>query len=202
MGSANSANFSRELKTQALILGSFVGIFWLLEILDVFVFHHSLDRFGIQPHSLVGLRGILFAPFLHGGFLHLMANTVPFLVLGWFVMLQETSDFWIVTALTMLVGGLGTWIFGGAGSVHVGASILIFGYLGFLLFRGFFQRNLPSIALSMAALFLYGGALWGVLPLQAGVSWQGHLFGFLGGFWAAQLIAKEKRFYADSSKRR
>ena len=95
----------------------------------------------------------------------------------------------------MLIGGLGVWIFGASGSVHIGASILIFGYLGFLLLSGYFQKNLPSILLSVTVFFLYGGFVWGVLPSQPGVSWQGHLFGFLGGIIAAWMIAREKKFY-------
>jgi membrane associated rhomboid family serine protease len=189
-----SKGIRHEVKTQALILGTFLGIFWIVEILDRYFFRDQLDVFGIIPRNLVGLRGILFAPFLHGGFPHLIANTVPFLVLGWLVMLQETSDFFIVTALTMLVGGVGVWLFGAPG-FHIGASILIFGYLGFLLFRGYFQRNIPSILLSIVVGVLYGGAIWGVLPGQPGVSWQGHLFGFLGGVLAARLVATEKKQY-------
>jgi membrane associated rhomboid family serine protease len=187
---------SKEFKTQALILTVFVGIFWVVEIVDRFLFQNQLDQFGIRPHSLIGLRGILFAPFLHGGFPHLIANTIPFVILGWLVMVQETSDFWIVTALTMVVGGLGVWVFAAPTSVHIGASILIFGYLGFLLLRGYFQRNLPSIAISLLALFLYGGTLVSIFPTQQGISWQGHLFGFLGGVLAAKLVATEKKSYS------
>jgi len=185
----------QEIKTQAIILATFVAIFWLLEILDQFVFRGSLDIFGIIPHQVIGLRGILFAPFLHGDFPHLIANTVPFLILGWLVMLQETSDFFIVTGLTMLVGGLGVWLFATPGSIHIGASILIFGYLGFLLLRGYFQRNIPSILLSILFFLLYGGTIWGVLPSRPGISWQGHLFGFLGGVLAAKVSATEKKHY-------
>jgi membrane associated rhomboid family serine protease len=187
---------TRELKTQVTILGSFLGTFWVVEILDRFVFRNRLDIFGIIPRTFIGLRGILFAPFLHGGFPHLIANTIPFLVLGWLVMLQETTDFVIVTLFTMVVGGIGVWLFAASGSVHIGASILIFGYLGFLLFRGYFQRNLPSIALSIIVGVMYGGLVWGVLPTDPRISWQGHLFGFLGGVLAASAIAKEKRVYA------
>jgi membrane associated rhomboid family serine protease len=107
-------------------------------------------------------------------------------------MLQETSDFFVVTGLTMLVGGLGVWFFAAPNSVHIGASILIFGYLGFLLFRGFFQRNFPSIFLSIVVGIFYGGLIWGVLPTRDGISWQGHLFGFLGGVLAAKLVAKKR----------
>ena len=178
----------RELKTQALILGGFVAIFWILEIVDQFFLAGSLNQFGIRPRSSTGLVGIFFAPFLHGNFPHLIANTIPFVILGWFTMLQETRDFFLVTAITMIVGGLGVWFFGQANSIHIGASILIFGYLGFLLFRGYFQRNFPSIAVSILVFILYGGLVWGVLPGMPGISWQGHLFGFIGGAIAARLL--------------
>ena len=186
---------ANEFQTQVTILGVFVAIFWLVEIIDLLLFQGGLNSFGIIPHNPRGLGGIILAPFLHGGIGHLVANTIPFITLGWLVMLQETSDFFIVTIITMLVGGLGVWLFGMPGSVHIGASILIFGYLGFLLFRGLFQRNLPSILLSLIVGFLYGGLVMGVLPTRVGVSWEGHLFGFIGGIIAARMIAKEKRSY-------
>lgn len=197
MSQSSKPSFGQILQNQFTIIASFVAIFWIVELLDIFVFHHQLDQFGIRAHNLVGLRGILFAPFLHGGLGHLIANTIPFIMLAWLVMLQETSDFWIVTVITMIVGGLGVWVFAPSNSLTVGASILIFGYLGFLLFRGYFQRNIASIALSLVVLFLYGGAIWGVLPGQPGISWQGHLFGFIGGAIAARLIAKEKHYYGS-----
>jgi membrane associated rhomboid family serine protease len=182
---------TRELKTQGTILGGLVGVMWAVEIVDL-ALGGALNSFGIRPHSLIGLRGILFAPFLHSGFAHLIGNTIPFLILGWFVMLQETSDFFIVSAIAMLVGGLGTWLFGSANSVHIGASGVIFGYLGFLLARGYYERNIPSIFLAIIVGVFYGGAIWGILPTQIGISWQGHLFGFIGGILAARFFAKPK----------
>jgi len=183
---------TRELKTQGTILGGFVAVMWILEIVDI-VLGGALNSYGVRPHQLIGLRGIVFAPFLHGGLGHLIANTIPFLILGWFVMLQETRDFFVVTGITMLVSGLGTWLVGSSNSVHIGASGLIFGYLGFLLLRGYFERNFPSILLSLIVGFLYGGTIWGVLPIQYGVSWQMHLFGFIGGVIAARLLARRKK---------
>jgi membrane associated rhomboid family serine protease len=183
---------TRELKTQGTILGGFVAVMWILEIVDI-VLGGALNSYGVRPHQLIGLRGIVFAPFLHGGLGHLIANTIPFLVLGWFVMLQETRDFFVVTGITMLVSGLGTWLVGSTNSVHIGASGIIFGYLGFLLLRGYFERNFPSILLSLIVGFLYGGTIWGVLPIQYGVSWQMHLFGFIGGVIAARLLARRKK---------
>ena len=170
-----------------------VILFWIIEIVDYTIFHGSLDQYGIKPRDPSALWGVLLAPLLHGGFGHLMANTIPFVTLGWLTMLQETSDFYIVSALSAVVGGVGVWIFGAPNSVHIGASILIYGYLGFLLLRGYFQKNFPSIGLSVFVAVIYGGLVWGVFPSQMGVSWQGHLFGFIGGAIAAKMIAKEKR---------
>ena len=181
-----------EVKSQIGILVGFVGLMWALEILDLFL-GGALNQFGIRPHSIVGLRGILFAPFLHGSLLHLIANTVPFVILGWLVMLRRTSDFWPVTIIVMLVAGLGTWLFAPPWTVHIGASGVVFGYLGFLLSRGYFERSLGAIAMSLLVGMLYGGMIWGVLPGQLGISWQGHLFGFLGGILAAQMLAQLRR---------
>lgn len=188
-----SARQKPVLKEFKILLAS-LAVFWAIEILDFFVFNGSLDQYGIQPRETIGLLGILFAPLLHGGFGHLIANTIPFLTLGWLTMIQETSDFFIVSLISALVGGIGVWVFGGANSVHIGASILIYGYLGFLLLRGYFQKNFPSIALSVFVAIAYGSFVWGVFPSQMGVSWQGHLFGFIGGAIAARMIAKEKKF--------
>ena len=181
-----------EVKSQIGILVGFVGLMWALEILDLFL-GGALNQFGIRPHSIVGLRGILFAPFLHGSLLHLIANTVPFVILGWLVMLRRTSDFWPVTIIVMLVAGLGTWLFAPPWTVHIGASGVVFGYLGFLLSRGYFERSIGAIAMSLLVGMLYGGMIWGVLPGQLGISWQGHLFGFLGGILAAQMLAQLRR---------
>ncbi len=192
MSSQEKNAIANELKTQFFILGGFITTFWVVEIIDLLVYRGELDQYGIYPRTLMGLQGILWSPFLHGGFPHLIANTAPFLILGWLVMLQETGDFFWVTAITMMVGGLGVWIFG-APAFHIGASGVIFGYLGFLLFRGLFERNIPSIVLSLVVGFIYGGLIWGVLPGQPGVSWESHFFGLIGGVLAAQFLARRKR---------
>mgnify|MGYP006421024147 CR=1 FL=1 len=190
MKSDESGNsIKRELKSQISILGGFVLLMWIVEIVDTVIFNRYLDTYGIRPRDLIGLRGIVFAPFLHGNFPHLIANTIPFVSLGWFVMLREIRNFWAVTLVTMLVGGLGTWLIGAPG-LHIGASGLIFGYLGYLLSRGYFDRSFTAMFLSVVVAFLYGGMLWGVLPAQPGISWEGHLFGFLGGVLAARWLSK------------
>jgi len=170
-----------------------LAIFWIVEIADFTVFNGSLDSYGIRPHNIIGLKGILFAPFLHGGFGHLIANSLPFLTLGWLTMIQDTSDFYLASIMSALVGGLGVWVFGSPNSVHIGASILIYGYLGFLLLRGYFQKNMLSIAVSVFVSIVYGSLIWGVFPSEIGVSWQGHLFGFIGGAIAAKIAAQTKK---------
>jgi membrane associated rhomboid family serine protease len=182
---------ANDLKNQILILGGMVALMWILEFLDIFVFRHSLDRYGILPRYIPGLMGILFAPFLHGGFPHLIANTVPFITLGWLIMLRETREFFPVTAVIMIVGGLGVWLFG-APAYHIGASGLIFGYLGFLLLRGYFERSIVSVGIAILVFVLYGGVLWGVLPSYPGISWESHLFGFIGGVIAAKSLSQVK----------
>lgn len=177
-----------EAKAHGKILGGFVGVLWLLQIINAVIFRGGLANLGIHPRTLAGLWGILFAPFLHVSFAHLIANTLPLVVLGWFVMLRQKRDLITVSALAALVGGLGTWLIAPALTLHVGASILIFGYLGYLLFRGIFERRFWPIVGSIVTFFLYGGALFGVMPGQVGVSWQGHLFGLIGGILAARML--------------
>ncbi|MGF1523465.1 MAG: rhomboid family intramembrane serine protease [Leptolyngbyaceae cyanobacterium] len=183
----------QELKTQAWILGGLVVLLWGIQIVNTWMFGGDLAVFGIRPRNVSGLQGILWAPFLHGGFRHLIANTLPLVTLGWLVMLQETADFLIVTVIAALVSGLGTWLIGAPASVHVGASGVVFGYFGYLLLRGWFERSAISLALSVLVISLYGGLIWGVLPIQQGISWEGHLFGFIGGGLAARLLAKQRQ---------
>ncbi|MBE9222256.1 rhomboid family intramembrane serine protease [Cyanobacterium stanieri LEGE 03274] len=183
--------FVAELKTQFKIIGLFLVIFWAIEIINQYFFSNNLNYLGIVPRNVVGLRGILFAPFLHVDFPHLLANTVPFAILGWFVMLQNTRDFYLVTLISSLSSGVGVWLFAQPNSITMGASGVIFGFLGFLLARGYFQKNAPSIALSLTVIFLYGGMIWGIFPSNPSVSWLGHLFGFLGGIYTARLIASK-----------
>ena len=186
-------SIARELKTQAIILGGFIALFWAMEIVDLSFQRGTLDTYGIRPHSIVGLRGILFAPFLHGGLGHVAANTIPFLTFGWLIMLRETRDFFVVTVVTMLTSGLGVWLFGSPNTIHIGASGLVFGYFGFLLLRGYFERSFAAILFSLIVGLFYGSLIWGILPLRYGISWEAHLFGFLGGALAARLLARRRR---------
>jgi membrane associated rhomboid family serine protease len=173
-----------------MILGGFVALMWIVEIVDWFLLGGQLNAYGVRPRSIDGLRGILFMPFLHANFAHLIANTFPFVTFGGLIIVRKTSDFFLVTMITMLVSGLGIWLTGAPHSVHIGASGLIFGYFGFLVLRGYFERSIMSILLSIMVAFLYGSLIWGVLPSQPGISWQGHFFGLVGGVIAAQILGK------------
>jgi len=191
----NWETIGRELKSHIYVLGGIILFMWLLEVVDQVIFGTRLDALGVRPWSVNGLGGIVLAPFLHVGFPHLIANTIPFLVLGWLVMIKQIRDFVLVTLIVIVVSGMGIWLFGSPRSVHLGASSLIFGYFGFLLLRGYFERSPHAIFFSVIVGVLYGGLLWGVLPQANGISWQGHLFGFIGGGLAAYWMADRPGLY-------
>jgi membrane associated rhomboid family serine protease len=181
-------SIGRGIKDHAALLLGLLSLLWIVETVDLLPFLH-LDRYGIHPRATSGLPGILTAPFLHAGFGHLLLNSFPFLVFGGTVLLSGVRVFWSVTIFVIAVGGFGVWLFGERYSNHIGASGLVFGYLGFLLARGVFEKSFASIVIAGAILIGYGGLLMGVLPVQAGVSWQSHLFGLLAGVLAARLLA-------------
>lgn len=185
--------FLQSLKEQAGLLFGLLAVMWVIEVVDFVLPMVHLDSFGIRPRTSRGLVGILVSPFLHLGFGHLISNSIPFLLLGGLVMTGGRRTFILVSLWVTLVGGVGVWLLGGSGTVHLGASLLIFGYLGFLLSRGVFERSLGGVLLSLGLLLGYGGMLYGVLPGQPGISWLGHLCGFLAGGAGAWLIAGKAR---------
>ncbi|MCV7085406.1 rhomboid family intramembrane serine protease [Mycolicibacter hiberniae] len=187
-------------RTGGATILAFVGLLYLVETVDQ-AGGHQLDRNGIRPLETDGLWGVLFAPLLHANWAHLLANTGPALVLGFLLTLTGLSRFVLATAIVWIVGGLGTWLIGNVGSScgptdHIGASGLIFGWLAFLLVFGWFTRRIWQILVGLVVLFLYGGILWGAVPVLnicGGVSWQGHLCGALAGVLAAYWLARPER---------
>lgn len=177
--------FFTTLRAHALLLGVLVGSMWALEIVDRLLPFVQLEAHGIHPRSVSGLTGIAFSPFLHGDFSHLIANTLPLLVLGGLVLAGGRGVFFGTTTFVIIVGGTAVWLLAPPNTNHIGASGLVFGYLGFLLARGWFERSVGWTLLALAVLIAYGGLLFGVLPGQPGISWQGHLFGFVAGIIAA-----------------
>lgn len=176
----------KSLQPIALVVGV-AALMWGVEVVNTIDDGH-LDRWGIQPRTVHGLIGIVFAPFLHTGFAHLIGNTVPFVVLGAIIALSGIRRFVQVTIIVGLASGAGVWVIGYAHTYTVGASGLVFGYLTYLVARGFFERNLLYLIAGLIVAFAYGTILWGAIPGPVGVSWQGHLFGALGGVLAAKLL--------------
>lgn len=171
-----------------LLVGAMAALMWVSEAVDAVV--GRLDALGIEPRTADGLWGVPFAPFLHAGFGHLLANTVPFLVLGAIVALSGLRRVLLVTLVVALVSGLGTWLVAPSGTLHVGASGVVFGYAAYLIARGLFDRRWYYLLTGLVVALVQGGSLLlGLLP-RDGISWQGHLFGALGGLLAARLLAR------------
>ena len=176
---------TRTFKQQVTTLSATVGATWTAFVVNG-IAGGALMQYGVIPRTLTGLRGILFAPFLHANMQHLIANTIPFLAMGWLVMLRDARHFLPVTLFAMLGSGLMAWLLGAPGSVHIGASGVVFGYFGFLLLGGWYARSFMSITLSILVAVLWGGLVLGIAPGQVGISWQSHLGGFMAGVLAAR----------------
>lgn len=175
---------------QPLIL---LGVMWLIRALDAVLPGSWIRAFGIESWTLDGLDGILLSHGLHTGWPHLLANTIPFLVLGVLVALDGVGRFWAVTGIVAVVAGVGTWIFNAPGTVTVGASGMVFGYFGYLLARAFVARSLGHgilyALIALAVVTVYGGSmLAGIFRAAEGISWQAHLFGAIGGALAAFIL--------------
>ena len=167
-----------------IVVGGILAVMWALELLDA-VTLNALDSFGIQPRQLSELPNILWAPLLHFGWPHLISNSVPFLVLGVLTYLSGTGRFVATTLISAIVSGLTAWLLAPPGSITAGASGVIFGYLTYLLVRGFYTRKIGQILLAVVVFAIYGTVLLGVLPGAPGVSWQAHLGGAVGGVLSA-----------------
>jgi membrane associated rhomboid family serine protease len=173
-----------------------VPVLFLIELLDRATGDELNVVGGIRARDVSGLEGVLIAPFLHTSFEHVLANSIPLILLGTFVLAAGVRRFLASTLLIALLSGLGVWLFSAPGSLTVGASGVVFGYLGFLLARGVVERSWWNIAVGLLIGLLYGWQISGVLPVHERVSWQAHLFGFIGGV-AAALLFRRRRVRAE-----
>jgi membrane associated rhomboid family serine protease len=182
----------QELKLVAKTSAVILAVLWGIELADQLMFSGLLDFFGVHPRTIFGLVGVLASPFLHANWAHLLSNTIGFLIFGTIVLLWSRKEFAAVTVASMLIGGLGTWLIGASESIHIGASGVVFGYFGYVLTRGWYERKALSILISAAVAWFFGSMLLGAIPglAGAGISWEGHLFGLLGGVLVARRFKK------------
>lgn len=171
------------------VVGAMVALMWGLEVVDA-IAGGSLDEYGIEPRDDDGLIGIVAAPFLHAGFGHLIANTVPFVVMGLVIAFNGAVRVLAVTAIVTLVSGLGTWLVAPDFTLHIGASGVVFGYATYLISRGVFNRDALELAVGLIVVLVWGTVLLGGLRPEDGISWQGHLFGAIGGVVAARVLRR------------
>jgi membrane associated rhomboid family serine protease len=170
-----------------IFVAAMAAVMWVVEVGDQ-VLDGRLDAYGIEPRELDGLDGVVFAPFLHGGFDHLIGNTIPFLLLGFAIAVGGIARVAAVTLIVAVVGGLGTWLIAPSNTVHIGASGIVFGFASYLGARGAYSRSLGQIALGIVVLAVWGTTLLRGLVPEDGISWQGHLFGAIGGIVAARVL--------------
>jgi membrane associated rhomboid family serine protease len=178
-------------------LGALVATMWAVELVNA-LDSYRLDHDGIVPRNLSHLDGVVFAPFLHASFSHLLGNTVPFAILGLAIALAGAGRLLRVSLIVALVSGLGVWLTAPSGTVTVGASGVVFGYATYLISRGLFDRRIGEVLLGIIVVLLFGGGLISDLIPHSGISWQAHLFGGIGGVLAAAVLARPARGRASA----
>lgn len=183
-----------NLKRNAFWLFSFAATLWVIEVINASM-GHRLNVLGVNPATDTPFPGIFFAPLLHGSFSHIALNTFPLLTLGWLVALKGFFRFLLISLFIVVIGGLGVWVFG-RDAYHVGASGLIFGYFAYLVAQGVFDQSFSSVFIACSILAVYGGMIFGVLPLAASVSWESHLFSLLSGIVASKIWTQSSRAIA------
>ena len=172
------------MKARAGVLLGTLAVIWAVSLYGLFADDRTVPALALLPRRIEGLAGILTAPLVHASLAHLLANSVPLLVLGGMVAIRGAAYYLATTFAIVVLGGLGLWLIG-RDAAHIGASGVIFGYFGFLVARGYYERRLGSIAVAVVVVAAYGGMIAGVLPRGDGVSWEGHLCGLLAGaLWA------------------
>ncbi len=163
-----------------------VAAMWAVFIVNLLV-PIDFNQFGIIPRTVEGIKGILFAPFLHANLAHIVSNTIPMLILTTVLFLFYRNIAVRVLLLSTVMGGTLVWFFG-RNAYHIGASGVIFALVAFLIASGIFRRQVKALLIAIVIFVFYGGVVWGILPTQQGVSWESHLFGFLSGIALAYLF--------------
>lgn len=178
----------QSVKLRILALALFISLLWFVRAIDSLLPDgFSAAGVGIVPRTSGGLQGIVIAPFVHASWDHLIANSLPLAILGALILLRGLTEFIFALITSVVISGFGTWMFGEGNAEHVGASGVVLGFIGFLLFRCAFDRRLSTLLITLIVAILYGAGVGTSLIPDTDVSWSGHFFGFLGGFVAARL---------------
>jgi membrane associated rhomboid family serine protease len=178
----------RKVRDAFVLVGGFVALIWVLQVFNWADGYRLDTQFAIYPHNVGRLADIFTAPFLHLSWQHIEGNTVPLFVLGVLAAYRGIGKFLLVSLFVAVTSGLAVWLFQSSGEPTVGASGLIFGYFGYVLIRGFFDRNLLDIGVGVVAGVLYWTILQVAIPGTPGISWIGHLGGLFGGVLAAWFL--------------
>ena len=185
-----------ELRQNIVLPLQIVAVMWLVKIIET-LFHISFSNLGVLPRDVLSIWHIFTMPFVHGSWEHLISNSLPFIILGFLVLQTYKQVSLRIFTIVYALSGLGIWLMARGQSHHIGASGVIYGLAFFLFFSGIFRRDVKSMATALIVALFYGGMVWGLLPIQEGVSWEGHLFGALAGVWCAyryKNINPPKRF--------
>lgn len=181
----------RRRQSRTRFLWRFIGLLWIIEGIDLLLLGGALDQYGLWPGDWSRWEGILLMTFLHGNLYHLLSNTIGLAVFGTLLITKSWRDISYASVGAILGCGLAVMFLGQPGSVHIGASGLVFGWWSFLIARAFYQRDFKSIFVAVLVIFFFGGMIYGVLQGQSGISWQGHLGGAIGGIIGAWLMVKK-----------
>ncbi|MEJ5998281.1 rhomboid family intramembrane serine protease [Corynebacterium sp. H130] len=195
MYNSSSAPASPPKRDRALKRGfnwaiTYLAVIWIVHLLVILTGGY-LRAFGVHPLDLSSLPFIFTSPFLHLNFAHLISNSIPGALFIFLIGISGNRVVAEVTLFTIVIGGLGTWLTGGPGTNHIGASELVYGWLAYLIIRGIFNRHFGQVALGIVLAFSYAGYIWGMFPNTPGISWQAHLFGAIGGLVAGAVITSD-----------
>ena len=191
--------FQDRLASLALLI-AFLAVLWVVQLVNIFM-DYGLNQYGLAPRTVEGLWGVPLSPLLHGGFGHLISNTFPLLILGGLIAARGQGNFVGVTLFIVFVGGFGLWCVGRPwpwddvpNVVHVGASGLVFGYFGYLVARGWYERSFLAIIVALLVILVFGSGIFlGLLPTAPYISWEGHLCGLVAGALVARFTRSQFR---------
>ncbi|MBN1820978.1 MAG: rhomboid family intramembrane serine protease [Prolixibacteraceae bacterium] len=193
----NDKVLEKKILVHSLVFASaFVFLFWFVKIIE-HVFELDFVTFGVYPLHLKGLKGILFSPFIHANFNHLMANSVPFFILTTALIYYYRRISYRIFFLIYIISGICVWV-GGRQAWHIGASGVVYGLAAFHFVSGILRNDLRLLTMSIIVVFLYGSMIWGIFPLKPEISWEAHLWGGVSGvilaFYYRRFIVKRKKF--------